>query len=86
MKELGKQIKKCITDKKRSKRQEKFKEFLKSSEESRTFPAHSVKKRTLSPNVKNDKGEMITSRNGIPNVVGEFYSKLYADSENHQTR
>ena len=29
---------------------------------------------------------MITSRNGIPNVVGEFYSKLYADPENHQTR
>ena len=29
--------------------------------------------------MKNDQGETITSRKGIANVFGEFYSKLYAE-------
>ena len=33
----------------------------------------------LIPKVENDKGDTITSREGIANVFGEFYSKLYAD-------
>ena len=42
---------------------------------------NSGKQRTLIPKVKNDKGETITSRKGIANVVGEFYSKLYAEHQ-----
>ena len=31
--------------------------------------------------MENGKGETITSRKGIPNVFGEFYSKLYAEDQ-----
>ena len=37
-----------------------------------------AEKRTLIPKMKNEKGEVITSRKGIANALGEFYSKLYA--------
>ena len=55
----------------------------------------SGRRRTFIPKVKNDKGETITSRNGIANVFGEFYRKLYdetqlgeeiQESENMETR
>ena len=35
----------------------------------------------LNPKVKNEKGETITSRKGIANVFGEFYSKLHAENQ-----
>ena len=47
------------------------------------------------PIVKNDQGDTITSRKGIADVIGEFYSKLFASNEteekhqdtlNHDTR
>ena len=31
--------------------------------------------------MKNDKGETITSRKGIANVFGEFYSRLYVEDQ-----
>ena len=31
--------------------------------------------------IKNERGETITSRQGIANVFGEFYKKLYDDHE-----
>ena len=31
--------------------------------------------------IKNERGEIITSRKGIANVFGEFYKKLYDDYE-----
>ena len=41
----------------------------------------SGRKGTLIPKVKNGKGETITSRKGIANVFGEFYSKLHAETQ-----
>ena len=35
----------------------------------------------LSRKSKNEKGETITSRKGLANVFGEFYSKLYAENQ-----
>ena len=34
---------------------------------------------------KNEKGEVITSREGIANVFGEFYKKNYDDKEHEET-
>ena len=39
------------------------------------------KKKVLITKSKNERGEIITSREGIANVFGEFYKKLYDDSE-----
>ena len=38
-------------------------------------------KKTLIPKVKNDRGETITSREGIANVFGDFYIKLHAEDQ-----
>ena len=89
-------IQKCIRERKRTKRQEKIQQI---PEEYRGIKGISRIKtgrsRTLIPKVKNDKRETITSRKGIANVLGEFYSKLYAEtqlgeetqeSENMETR
>ena len=34
--------------------------------------------------IKNERGEIITSRKGIANVFGEFYAKLYGDNEQYE--
>ena len=39
----------------------------------------SAGKRVLITKMKNEKGEVITSREGIANVFGEFYKKFYDD-------
>ena len=36
-------------------------------------------------NDKNEKGECITSRNGIADVFGEFYKKLYEDNDQDES-
>ena len=36
--------------------------------------------------IKNEKGEIITSRKGIANVFGEFYKKRYDDNEQEETQ
>ena len=41
----------------------------------------SAKKKVLITKIKNDIGEIITSRKGIANGFGEFYKKLYDDNE-----
>ena len=40
-----------------------------------------AKKRVLITKIKNEKGECITSRKGIADAFGEFYKRLYEDSE-----
>ena len=45
----------------------------------------SAKRRVLITKIKNEKGEVITSRKGIANVFGEFYSKLYDEDQNDGT-
>ena len=44
----------------------------------------SAKTRVLVPIVKYDRGDRITSRKGIANVFGEFYSKIYAGDETEE--
>ena len=41
----------------------------------------SAKKKVLITKIKNERGEIITSRKGIANVFGEFYIKMYDDYE-----
>ena len=36
--------------------------------------------------IKNEQGEIITSRKGIANVFGEFYKKLYDDNEQDEKK
>ena len=57
---------------KRSRRQEGIKAIscIKSAEKWR---------KTVTPKVKNERDETITSRRGIANVLGEFYSNLYEE-------
>ena len=80
LKEVSQQIRKCIRNKKRSKRQDKIQGVL---EELRGINNISciepAKKRMLVPKVENEIGDTITSRKGIVNVFGEFYSKIFAD-------
>ena len=40
-----------------------------------------AKKRVLITKIMNEKGECITSRKGIADAFGEFYKRLYEDSE-----
>ena len=41
----------------------------------------SSKKKVLITKIKNERGEIITSRKGIANVFGEFYNKLKDDNK-----
>ena len=75
LKEVSKQIRKCIRNKKRIKKK-RYDESLKSSEASKTYRR---RKRILIPIAKKDIGDTITSRKGISNDFAEFYSKLFAD-------
>ena len=45
----------------------------------------SAQRRVLIIKIKNEKGEVITSRKGIANVFGEFYSKLYDEDQHDET-
>ena len=68
MKELSKQINKCIRDKKTTKKTQ----------------GNTAKKSNIIPKVTYDKGETITSRSGIANVFGYFYSKLSEDENDSE--
>ena len=73
MKKLSKSIKKCIRDRKDNK---KSKKFSKTSKVSATSQESNLqKKKVLITKIKNERGEIITSREGIANVFGEFYKK-----------
>ena len=74
MKELSKSIKKCIRDKKRVKRQQEIQKHLEDFIGVSNIPGiKSAKKKVLITKIKNDIGEIITSRKGIANVFGELY-------------
>ena len=45
----------------------------------------SAKRKVLITKIKNEKGEVITSRKGIANVFGEFYSKLHDEDQHDET-
>ena len=82
MKEVSKQIRQCIRDKKRAKRQEDIQRTLEDLKGIKKIPGiKSAKRRALITKLKNEKGEVITSRRGIANVFGEFY-KNYTTTKN----
>ena len=82
LKELSKRFKKCIRERKRTKRQEKTQQIL---EEFRGIKSTSCIKiwteKNAHPESENDKGETMTYRKGAANVFGKFYSKLFAENQ-----
>ena len=77
LKELSKCIKKCIRDKKRVRRQQLSQRILEDFKGVSNIPGiKSAKKKVLITQIKNERGEIITSRKGIANVFGEVYQKI----------
>ena len=86
LKELSKKIKNCIREKKRVKRHHDIERILEEFKGVQTIPrVKSAKKRVLITKIKNTKGECITSRKGIADTFGEFYKRLYEDSEKNNS-
>ena len=82
LKELSKCTKKCFRDKKRVKRQKLIQRIIEDFKDVSNIPGiKSAKKKVLFTKIKNERGEIITSRKGIANVFGEFYQKLYDDND-----
>ena len=82
LKDLSKNLKKCIREKKRMKRQQDIERILEEFKGVRNIPRiKTAKKRVLITKIKNEKGECITSRKGIADTFGDFYKRLYEDSE-----
>ena len=82
LKDLSKNRKKSIREKKRMKRQQDIERILEEFKGVRNIPRiKTAKKRVLITKIKNKKGECITSRKGIADTFGEFYKRLYEDSE-----
>ena len=78
IREISKEIKKCIRDNKRLKRQEKIQKILEKVKGTKNISSiKSVKKRILIPRVKNKEGEVVKSRQGIADVFAKFYEDLY---------
>ena len=73
LKEVSKSIKKCIRDKKRVKRQQVIQRILEDFKGVSNIPGIKSAKKTK---IKNERGEIITSRKGIANVFGEFYKNF----------
>ena len=74
MKEVNKQFKTCIRDKQRAERRDEIQRILEDFKGIKKIPGiKSAKKRVLITKIKNEKGEVITSRKGIANVFGEFF-------------
>ena len=64
------------------KRQMDIQRILEDFKGIRNIPGiNSAKKRVFITKIKNEKGECITSRKGIADAFGEFYKRLYEDSE-----
>ena len=82
LKDLSKNPKKRAREKKRMKRQQDIERILEEFKGVRNIPGiKSAKKRVLITRRKNEKGECITSRKDIADAFGEFYKRLYEDSE-----
>ena len=68
------------------KRQQDIQRILEDFKGVRYIPGiKSAKKKVLITKIKNEKGEIITSRKRIANVFGEFYKKVYDDSEQDES-
>ena len=68
------------------KRQQDIQRILEDFKGVRNIPGiKSAKKRILITKIKNEKGECITSRNGIADVFGEFYKRLYDDKDQEES-
>ena len=63
----------CIRDKKRVQRQQIIQRILEDFEGVSNIPGIKSAKKTK---IKNERGEVITSRKGIANVFGEFYKNF----------
>ena len=84
IRELSKEIKKCIRDNKRTKRQEKIQKILEKVKGTKNISnIKTVKKRILIPKVKNKEGEAVKTRQGIANVFAKFYEDLYEGEEDY---
>ena len=82
IKDLSKRLKKCVRERKRMKRQQDIQRILEEFKGVRNIPGiKTAKKKVLITTIKNDKGECITSRKGIADVLGEFYKRLYEDND-----
>ena len=76
LKDLSKSIKKYIREKKRTKRQQDIERILEEFKGVRNIPEiKTAKKKVLITTIKNDKGECITSRKGIADVLGGILQK-----------
>ena len=74
MKEVSKWFKKCMREK--MKRQQDIQRIIEAFKGVKNIPGiKSAKKSVLITKKKDEKGDIVTSRKGIPNVVGEFYNK-----------
>ena len=84
MKEVSKTEKKMHQGQEKSEKQENIRRILGVFKVIRKIPGNkSAKRRVLVTKIKNEKGEVITSRNGI--AFGEFYKKIYDDQEHEET-
>ena len=84
IREISKEIKKCIRDNKRLKRQEKIQKNLEKVKGTKKITnIKSVKKRILIPRVKNKEGEVVKTRQGIDNVFAQFYEELYEGEDEY---
>ena len=71
-----------MRDKKRVKRQQLIQRIREDFKGVSNIPGiKSAKKKVLITKIKNERGEIITSRKGIANVFREFYKKIYDDNE-----
>ena len=85
LKEVSK-CKKMYQRQKRMKRQQDIQRILDEFKGVKNIPGiKSAEKKVLITKIKNEKGEIITSRKGIANVFGEFYKKIYDDHEHEET-
>ena len=78
IREVSKEIKKCIRDNKRMKRQAKIQKILEKVKGTKNISSiKSVKKRILILRVKNKEGEVVKSRQGIADVFLRNSTKTY---------
>ena len=68
------------------KRQEEIQRIQEDFKGVKNIPGiESATRRMLITKMKNEKGDVITSRKGITNVFGEFYSMLYDEDQHDET-
>ena len=86
LKEVNQCIKIMHQGQKLMKRQQDIQRILEDFKGVKNIPGiKSAKRRVLITKIKNEKGEVITSRRGIANVFGEFCKKLYDDNDQEET-